>query len=410
MKRRISFTALLLAAAITAAVVVTACGGNRNKGADTANDSTAETAAAEEETDFFVFDFEGGMANPPQAVSLNEMSEQIEYIPLETHPDALLLDYYTLARVGGDFFINTSRPAWPNPQPIYRFDSLGRFVKQETYIGRGENEVWLPVAWHANANLRQINVVNLGSHMVVTSTESGERFSVGVDMRRGLENIPLNDSTFVSIVGKHSGVPAKYLFFADRKGEVIHTVERSDKLAEYVYELSEGEGTPISEKYRLWSHYAGDAIFSDIFNDTLYRIRSHREITPHVVFRRGKLSPRREDTYNAANKRRQAYFWGFIESGDHVFLSYQLEGKVWRDVWSKHDGRLLTHYAPEGVTYPFNLFVPFALPDGGVIDLQVVYADKERVYGMMGALDACRFLPDVKEDDNPVIVVAKLKK
>jgi hypothetical protein len=49
------------------------------------------------------------------------------------------------------------------------------------------------------------------------------------------------------------------------------------------------------------------------------------------------------------------------------------------------------------------------LPDGSVIDLQVVYADGENVYCVLEALDACKFLLGVKEDDNPVIVVAKLK-
>jgi hypothetical protein len=170
-------------------------------------------------------------------------------------------------------------------------------------------------------------------------------------------------------------------------------------------------GAPPYEDYWLVSDYKGDAVFHDIFNDTLYRIKSRREITPHLVFKRGALSPRPEDTHKVENKRKQVYFKSVMESGNHIFLNYVYQDKTWRDVWSKLDGSLLIHTVPKNLGLPYdNISLPFTLPDGTVIDLQIGYADKDKVYGIMEALDACKFLPEVEEDDNPVIVVAKLKK
>ena len=53
--------------------------------------------------------------------------------------------------------------------------------------------------------------------------------------------------------------------------------------------------------------------------------------------------------------------------------------------------------------------IPFMLPDGTLTKLYISYVDEEKIYCILGALDACKFLPGIKEDDNPVIVVATLK-
>ncbi len=267
--------------------------------------------------------------------------------------------------------------------------------------------------WYANPNLAQINVVSSSSYMVVTSMDRGDRFSIGIEGRWGYYIVPLNDSTFVSAQNLFdAGISETHLYFIDRRGDLIHTIviERDIEFVNYEYETSEYYWVPPYERCWLVSEYSGDAIFHDIFNDTLYRIKSRSEITPHLVFKRGDLSPRPEDKQRPENKQKQAYFTHVMESGDHIFLSYTIGDKTWRDVWSKRTGNLLLHTVPAGPSYPFDFFVPYALPDGSLIDLQVVYADKDNIYCVMEALDACKFLPDVKEDDNPVIVIAKLKK
>ncbi len=388
---------------ILIALVMISCGGNRNSSAE------VESSVQAEEIDFFVLDLENNITERPKAMTLNELIDSISYIPLETHKDALFPgDRHVFANIEGNLFINGGSVS--RPSPIYRFNSLGLFTGQMTHIGRGPNEVLLPIWWYANANLRQINVIDMASKMVIVQADSGKRSTVGIDLSQGSHIVPLNDSTFVSAQALHvPDTPRTYLYFIDHSGNVIHSIERNDELSSYNSSSSEYAQAPPYENYWLAPNYKGDAIFHDIFNDTLYRIKSRSEITPHLVFKRGALSPRPEDTHKLERKKKQVYFTRVMESGDYVFLNYYYDGTVWRDVWCKRDGSLQLHTVLKRPNYPFDIFIPFTLPDGSVIELQIAYADKDNIYCVMEALDACKFLPGVKEDDNP-IVVAKLKK
>ncbi len=263
--------------------------------------------------------------------------------------------------------------------------------------------------WYSNSNLEQINVVDMALKMIIVHTDHSEKSNVAVNMSQGLQIVPLNDGMFVSAGTLNSqNVPNTYLYFFNQTGKMLHSIERNDELSNYNLSMSERVQAPPYEGYLLWSDYTGDAIFHDIFNDTLYRIKSYREILPHLVFKRGALMPDPKDTHNLENKKRQAYISGLIESGDHVFISYTIGDETWRDVWSKRDGGMMLHMVPRR-GYPFDLFVPYALSDGSVVELQVVYADRDYIYCVLEAFVACKFLPGVKEEDNPVVVVAKLK-
>jgi hypothetical protein len=384
-------------------LIIVSCGGPNKKVSE-------DIPTFEDGKDFFVFDLEAGISEEPKFTTLNELIDSISYIPLETNNDALLPGRaYTFAKIGHDMFI--SGGASGNMSPIYRFDSSGKFVSRMTHIGRGPNEVVMPLWSYANINLRQINVIDVATaKTVIIQTESGGKSTIDVGFNRGIIAIPLNDSTFVSanMPDPENGVNT-YLYFTDRNGNLIHSVERSDELLGYDYSLPENTISQVHERYWLATEYKGDAIFHNVFNDTLYRVKNYREVTPHLVFKRGALSPDPEDTFKPENKKRQVYFDYMMATRDHVILNYTFGNEKWRDIWSKHDSSLLLHYALKGPSYPFVVFAPFALPDGSVIELQIAYADEDKIYGVLEAMDACKFLPGVKEDDNPVIVVAKLR-
>ena len=362
------------------------------------------------EKDFFVFNLEKGIQDVTDTIVLNDFIHDISYIPLETGKGFLLPGFsYSFVAMREDFFI--SGGSYNRGSPIYQFDSLGRFVRPINYYGRGPNEVPMLMQWYANVNIKQINIIGTGAKMVIVQPESGDVSSVRINERQGFNLVPLNDSSFVSTQNLwYKDIPETYLYFIDQAGNIVHSIERDDKKLRYNYgNIPEGAWTGPYEAYWLTADYMGDAIFHDIFNDTLYRIKNHKEISPHLVFERGSLSPSPADTYKQENKKKQIYFTHVKESSDYVFLNYYYNDKRWCDVWSKHDNRLMIHASPETFGTVSDVFVPFALPNGTLIELQVVYTDKDNIYCIIEALDACKFLPDVKEDDNPVIMVAKLK-
>jgi hypothetical protein len=382
--------------------VLASCVGNRGK-------ATTEPVVEEEETDFFVFDMEASIAKGARALTLNELIDTATYIPLETRQDALLPERCELAKVGGDFFLGGGPVG--RLSPVYRFDPFGRFVGQMTQNGRGPGEAVMPYRWYANASTGKINIIDMTQKMVVVDIASGKRTDVSVDFKEGVDRIPLNDSTFVACSAMRPENPATYLYFSDSGGRPIHSVTHTGELANWQPRATRENETKQPREYHVLCHdYTGDALFINIYNDTISRIRSHREITPHAVFKRGALSPLPEDADNVQASPRQAHFTYIEESGGHVFLSYVYAGETWCDVWSKGGGELLLHAARRGRGYGGHLMLPFALPDGDVVEVRVAYADRDNIYCVMEALDACKFLPNVKEDDNPVVMVAQLKK
>ncbi|MDR0955339.1 MAG: 6-bladed beta-propeller [Rikenellaceae bacterium] len=377
------------------AVALTGCGAGNRK-----SDAEVETKAVEE-SDFFVFDLEAGIEQEPKATTLNELIDSISYIPLETHSDALLSDrFLSFAKMGNDLFVVDGLP---NKTYLYQFDSLGRFVKPILRPGRGPNEIVMLGGWYVHPRLKQLNFVDLASKMIIVQTDSGEKSTVEISRSQDFEWVPLNDSTFVTSQRLNSlPIPNTYLYFFDRAGHLVHAIERNDELLSHNSNRSEQGQAPPYEAYGLFSDYKGDAIFQDIFNDTLYRIKNYREITPHLVFKRGALSPRPEDKQNAERKKKQVHFVDIKESRDYVFLRYLHDDKRSLEVWSKRDGSLMLRGSHS---------IPFMLPDGTLAkQLHISYVEEDTIYGVLGALDASKFLPGIAEDDNPVVVVMKLKK
>jgi hypothetical protein len=354
-----------------------------------------------------VFDLEASLRTSPKTATLNAIVESISYIPLETHKSALLGGGNTLAVVDGNFYLDLGSTPY---SPIFRFDGKGKFVRQMTRTGRGPGEYISAFPWYANARLRRLNVVDfMGGGMVVVSTEGGQPTGVKRNKTDGSGWIPLNDGTFVAFreIEAVRPKPAKLaLNFFDADGQLTGSVER------WARHTSEAPSADLSSIYELrespdaWSNYRGEALLHEAFNDTLFTIRGHREaIAPHSVIKRGRFAPVPDDT---GDKRRRAFLGTVSESAGYLYLSFRYDDKTWYDIWSKRDGRLVVRSSREAEERGSNGF-PFTLPDGKVIRLDVAYADGERFYCLLQAVDACRFLSNVKEDDNPVVVSLKLK-
>ena len=338
-------------------------------------------------------------------MTINDIAAEITYTPLETHSNALLGGGNRMAVVDGDIYID----AGTSRSPIYRFDARGRFVRQMTRTGRGPGEYIMSLVWHANATRRTVVVADpVGYNLVTVSTDGGQPTGVKINNSDGFGWIPLNDGTFLV----HKDLPrsrregAKLsLRFFDANWKPTGTVERLSKYAPETPAMDISASFESAERNQTWSNFRGEALLLEAFNDTLFTVRSRSEpITPHLVLKRGRLAPASGDS--GADKRRHIYIGYLHESGDHLYLTFKYDGKNYHDIWSKREGRLLIRRASkEGETSGF----PLSLPGGGELYLNVAHADRDRFYFVMQSVDACRFLPGVKEDDNPVVVILKLK-
>jgi hypothetical protein len=350
-----------------------------------------------------VFDLESTLRNPPAAATLNDLIEDISYIPLETHKEALLGMSIRMAMVDGYVYIDGGTMM----SPIYVFNNKGRFVRQMTYNGRGPGENIMAILWYANAATKRIVVVDpVGRNNILVSTETCQRSSMKYNLEDGFGWVPLNDGTFVStkaVPATRRESPKLSLRFMDSEGKQVGTIERQVRYEPDIPSLNIFD--PV-ENYTISPNYQGNALLGVIYCDTIFTVKSRREVlTPRFVFRRGRYAP---DPDNRENKRRYVYLDVIGENDRHVNISFQFDGKEYYDIWSKSSGRLLIRRVRNDDTEKVGF--PYRLPDGSEIYLRIAYADSDRFYCIMQALDACKFLPGVKEDDNPVIVVAKLKK
>ncbi len=84
---------------------------------------------------FFVVDYESILENK-STISLSEMADDIEYIPLETNDECLL-------RSAAEYFFTDDYIFVDNVEYILQFDRKGNFIKQIGTPGRRPGEIGL---------------------------------------------------------------------------------------------------------------------------------------------------------------------------------------------------------------------------------------------------------------------------
>ena len=144
--------------------------------------------------------------------------------------------------------------------------------------------------------------------------------------------------------------------------------------------------------------------FMKSYNDTLFRITPKRTIEPYLILHRGKHAP----MLNDKSDRIPIDILHYKEVGPYSFIAYSR-----LQIWNHETGRLVASRKIEKYTLLNSLGnFNYRLPDNRIIQINLMSVCNEKLIFITSPSvdDTLRDYLNLREDDNPVIMVAQLKK
>ena len=344
--------------------------------------------------------------------TINRLAKNITFTPLETTDKALLMTtHFKVIPTNERYYISSGTMG--SFSGIMEFDVTGRYI--DCLIlkeGRGPKELPRIPEWAFNRN-RQLLVASSLYEILVHSLENSttNKYSLG-DFFCYI--CVLNDGTMVgvpNVVAENGDTGTPYLHFRNQEGEIVKSLFYTQKRDI----TSPPEGRSPFETYHIFPVYSGDALFKDMFNDTIYRIRSMDEIKPYLIIHRGSLTLTPKDNSSRATIDQKVLILGLLETEKLIFIKYWHKEVSNCAIWDKRTQSFISNLndTENNGSGPINRyshsFTKYRTPNGKEILIAILDYFDGKLYSVLDAAQAMEFLPDIKEDDNPVLMVIELK-
>jgi len=397
-------------------ILLSGCGNQTRKEFSQQDSSVSVEHNTFDPDKIYFLDFEQNLKSVKvDTFTINSLAQKISFTPLETLDNNLLMtEDFKVAAINGRYYISSG--TGPKFSGIMEFDATGRFMD---YLiqkgGRGPKELPATYEWSCNQKA-QLLVASSLYEILVHSFENNttNKFSLGGFFVR--ENL-MNNGTIVGIANSVMGdgeTDTPYLHFRNREGEIVHSLYYPQK-RDIAYHLPEGQG-PM-ETYHLYPDYSGDVLFKDMFNDTIYRIRGFDDVKPYIIIHRGLLALTIKEVTNRDAMVQKVCIRGVLDTKMYIFIKYLYRDVMNCIIWDKQSMALIANTKADssrehwGVIYhrASNGFTKYRAPNGKEILIAISSYFDGKLYSFLDASQAMDFLPDIKEDDNPVLMIIDLK-
>lgn len=347
-----------------------------------------------------------------QEVLLSEIAKEVKIVPLETRPECLVakVSKGMIQIVDHNLFI-------PCSEGILQFTDDGKFVRSVVKRGQGPGEYSAIRFIAANNRLKQIYLMDHGK--VLTYSVDGQYV--------GESKIPfcwqftlLGDSMYVGYIYNNTGHKEDRLVLVNREGETVKTFPQYDQFT-----------IPNGLNYYLWGRYdryvysfKDEACCKEYYNDTVFTV-TPEQLEPRYIMDMGKYKIPKdkrfevlEGNWQVYSEPAQAYLRpDFQETSRWVFLPYT----SW-DVTNKDESpRLAMYDKQKNICYKVKNDRIRNDEQGGLAFYpQARIADDVLLY-YMEAFEVLELaeedpsileyeqLKNLKEDDNPVLMIVYLK-
>lgn len=357
-----------------------------------------------------------------EKMKLSDVVSNVEYIKLETTDESVIPNAVRLKTT--DKYILVSDWVF---EYIYLFNKEGKFIRKIGQLGQGPRQYRLGISYTANDSIAYIQTNWLGKIMKYRLSDNS--FAGEIPAKNTKEIYLLPNNNIVAVL--RAGNDIKKIFTAlimNNKGDTIAykkpyiNIERIQKSypENYLGEL-------ISWQTK------GQICIYEFNNDTIYSIRKS-EIKPRYVLKLGKYKMPEEIFYSGQNrfKEEEKYFTirGFTECENFLYIrfSYQGDTNSWFAQYNKKNENIKFWKHKINPSYGSGCYNDI---DGG--PMVIARTDKENhtwspiTYEMgeeyltpehfakMEVLfpekkaELQNLLKSMKEDDNPIIVLYKLK-
>ncbi len=342
----------------------------------------------------------------PKTFDLAEIAESIEYIPLdESRPEALVGDIYMMEESRTGFYLADLSDSFSSA--VKYFDRSGRYVAQRGRIGRGPEEYagvsWLTVDWEGD-------VVYISGSGWVAYDAAGRMTARNDDMTGSCARF--FDGRLVKL---------NYPLEAPEPGAGPFTlvdVYTPDLRHETSIDVPSKGRVAFPVNFQVINSNGAELAIKEELSDTLYHYRAGR-LEPAATMGMGRYAfPREMFDMGAADRWAQFYRVIDVHEGGR-WTVVRLQNGLMGDIhWAVVDGRDPSGaFTTRGPDDSPGLFI-----DG--VSFHAMYVRDGRLVGYVNALDIVDAAesgkitrPDLadlaatlRDDSNPVIVIADLKK
>lgn len=343
-------------------------------------------------------------------LKLSSIASSIEYIPLESYRKAILGG-------GARIFVNDSFIVSSGFKKIDLFDRrTGNYIREIGKIGRGPNEY---------SSTRHVEAFDEVSQNIL-ARRLGETIIYNLDgimiqkIKRPEEfkNMSkLEEPLYAAFVPNTEGHETRrVVIYNAESGKTVKIFPNLQFYSPKSYRVSGYEG--------WFYHYNKQLFFKETFNDTLVQITPNKLI-PTYIFDAGKFKP----PYRAKNYYENYYTTSlFIENSRFLFFNFMNQSKRFCAYFDKKDrkchiadlqnriailnaGKI---YAFENDIDDFISFYPMSINNeneliSAIPALEIVNWFKQNPEKIAQLPPELQKLKNIKETDNPVVMIAKLK-
>lgn len=357
------------------------------------------------EESMYVFDLESALRQPcVDSNSLNSIAQEINFIHFDNSRNSLLTNLNLILEKVDNKFIASSMKSC-----VMEFDSNGIFQKKLIDIGRAKNEVQNKLYQWAYQN-DQLTLCQ--GNKMITYSPFTKKTKGYISKQYYYNVILLKDGNYVALPNLGPEMAdSRYLDFLDANYEILQSVSYNQKRA--IHYLLPKFYTGHLETYGLYPSYTGEALFKDVFNDTIYTVKGVNRIVPYIYLKRGDFMPTVRNVTNESGNKELIFIKNIAESERYVFVNYGFQESMFSAIFYKESGEIvnLAEMKLEKATSIINskFFIDYITPKGKKIKVGIIGIKRDRIYCVVRTQDALDFMPGMDEYDNPLILEVILK-
>lgn len=369
-----------------------------------------------------IVDIKSGIENRKE-VYVSAITDNIQYLPLETTNDNLISYIHTIKITSEFIFVRTF-----NPIALYRFARNGKFLNKIGTLGRGPNEYSYMAGFGVNEQENEVYLYALEPSRILVynfdgvfkgkltwqPNEEPDNFS---DCACDIEF--LSDNNFIIMNSNGRGnTPFNYKIFSKKNTLITKAIQPLQ------FQMRGAFGTANEFSY----FKINDNLFvkENLLNDTLYLVSPTLEFIPQYIFKAGK--------YSCPVKFRQE-FMSFMERNDLKYFQPKYifdcnNSLIFFFIFNKKE--FSGYYNKEtNETYTFDSKGLLNDIDGGIY-YKPIYQNNNELVGYINAMELISYInsiefknsvpkyPERKKEleklvdslnvnDNPVLMLVKLK-
>jgi hypothetical protein len=289
----------------------------------------------------------------------------------------------------------------------------GKFIRQIGHYGR-DPEGYNSTQGFYNAFSESFCFLGWNNNLIKYSSEGKQIASVPIpNYNNSFSNtfLPekytyLNENVIVCNILNINGIQNTLLLIFDEKGKEIMTVPNN-------YRTKEHKPVINTEEVNFF-HNSGRLFFNEIFNDTIFWINTSKA-EPYIIYKRDKYRVTRE---NRSLPTEKIWIKDFFEYGKFIFFKFFGRSyNTYFAVYNKETLKLEVCESTGGIKNTTDSFLPFTPQELFQDKLVGLFQPKDLASWLKSNREKVKSLPQelqklllLKETDNPIVIISKLKK